>query len=600
MIQLAFRWSVVSTAVLGSSVSQLTEQMHALRLDSPTAAQVMAEFSAIGHGSFTSVSEFRKRLPLEKLLKTRADLFRRLDGTDPMEHLARDLGVTRLEAVDNFLSHNYHQIDSALLKILGSTNDVVIAAVVIDPFGAADSQFLLPITELIEDYRVIKRTRCLLELLPDAFQDPAVYDTYFSPLDDYPVSPRDEIGYTAILHKDPSLRLIKQLGGSSSTQVRKGILSIDAHPHGMNHMNTLVDIRKGCAVSVKHPYRIVLALDLDNWLALDILGSSLVWRKDSLTPLLLPVQGFRISADLSHVLAGYEYRLPTELGVPFVATRIVAQSNHALLQPFKSFDCSYINGDDCEYGDNNFDGVIAVVSDARFARSRRFSEDLSHAVTTNVGCSMQELEQRLYPICYEVRSVYSLINLVNAMMYPEAFLKAMELCTRFNLKSRDELVQFIASVVNGARPLGVDLKLRLRFISNSERLKEVVSQRRLKLKVFINRTRLWMWLILIAPSEGFGRYLGRREFDFTILIIHVFNTVKFTRLVTTQLSRTSVSWVDVIAFGLIAFNNAVLLGPEVSLYIGNSGGVNQPWRYRLHGMLCSAVFAWLLKSGRLT
>ena len=541
--------SLILSLVQGSSVADLTETMSMMNLESPSASSIASDFASIREGSFTSVLDFRKSFPLQQLMKVKPHLFLNSDGIDLFIQLAADLGCTRDEAVDDFVSHNFNQIDNALLKILGSTNDAVIAAVLIDPLGATEAHFLYPIVELIDDYIRVRSRRCLLDFLPDVFEDPAVYDTYFTPINDYRVIPREDIGYTAVIPTEPSLAMMRQLGGGWRVEGRKGMLSIYAQPRYEQSVTTVIDIRKGCAVHVNHPYNLRNIVDLDYWLVVDSPDGLLVWRKDSVTPLLVPKLPFRLFVDLSHVLVGDHVILPTDLNKPFVATRIDTLSEPVAVLPVKSFHKLVSTG----YRSNIYNSDIAVVTRGRYDLSGKFGARLATALSQAYGATplLQQADG--------ITAVFSVVNLLHVGRYHCAYMAAMELSARFNLKSMDELVQFIISVVNGERPLGVEQPLPVRYISNAERRQSDLSSTAAR-----NRSQSWSRENVTKPIRRLRDYLAERGLSIPRFCMCASASVGLCWLVTQRcILRRRLSDVRyIIALGMSALVTARILGPR--------------------------------------
>ena len=446
---------LIAVMVNGSSILDVAEQLSVMQ------ASVQ---------SVSDLSEFRRLFPLESLLKTRADLFLRSDGSEPIGELVRDLGVSRIDAVDNFITHNYNQLDDVLLKMLATSEPTALAAVISRPLEATDGLLLQPITSLIDDYTRVRSRRCLLDFLPDVFEDPAVYDTYFTPIDGYRVIPRDEIGYTAVIPNDPLSRMIRERGGSWMSSGRKGLVGLYVEPSGVVPLSVLIDVRCGCAVSINRPYHFGNIIDLDNWLVLKDSnqgGASLVWRKDSVEPLTVPSCIFRVTADLSFAVSFDGYLLPNDPQAPFVPSGVpqalfdpqnATAIDEALMRPHQWFNIVTKPGDD---------GSLAILSDRLLTKSRKFSEALTKTLTLALGCSMEELADRLSRDFDRIRSVYLIINRLAVESYDDVWMMVTELCARFNLRSRDELLGFILAVIHGERPIGVDIPLPVRFMSHT-------------------------------------------------------------------------------------------------------------------------------------
>ena len=190
--------SLPDTAVLPTTLESETLNIPvnpAFRL----ASDVVNGFESLRHGSFLSVADFSESFPLERLMLGEPKLFLRNDDTDPVVDLATLLGVTRNLAIKDFLAQNFNQLDSAMLKMLAVSNDVVIATVLANPFTATDKDFVRPIVDVIDDYLRIKRRPALLEFLPRVFEDRILYDTYFTHLEGFTVKLNGKAGFVTLI-----------------------------------------------------------------------------------------------------------------------------------------------------------------------------------------------------------------------------------------------------------------------------------------------------------------------------------------------------------------------------------------------------------------
>ena len=469
----------------------------------PPLSKIVGEFASIRHGSFISVPDFKRAFSWEELLVERPDLFT-VDSTDPVEQLAFDLHATREEAVASFIAHNYNKIDAALAKILRSTNDAVIAAVLVNAYESTDASFVKPITDLIVDYRRARNRRCLLDHLPDVFEDAAVYDKYFTVIDGYKVTPKEDAGFTAVLTNDPTQRLIREQGGALSIRVHifNGVIWLYAAPNLSAARHVLIDTRSGCGVTVNQPFGFEGFLGLEKWLSIVDGNHRLIWRKDSVEPVRLYASDFRLYADGSRVVASNGlYSLPTDVKIPFVATRLDALVDEDVLLPAGA-RLKLIMGDN---------DAIAVLSEGGSSMASRSAGYLQRRLEEEFHSSMEVLEDRLYRVRYEIASVFGLINVLRARLDENSWLMASELRTRFRLSSEEELVQFIVSVVNGHCPLGIALPLPIRFLSKKERMQNVVGESDLRRMVASETFRTSMNAIMEYPLDDlkwFGRRIG--------------------------------------------------------------------------------------------
>ena len=430
-------------------------------------SQLTTGVSSILSGSFSSADDLRTLLPLERLLVEKPYLFLRPDGRDPLGELATSLGVTRRQAAKNFIRHNYKQLEPAFDKILASTNDVVIAALAIDPFSVADADLVRPITDVLIDYLRVKADRCMLDLLPHVFQDPAVYDRYFTPLPGYQVFPNMERGYTAVI---PGELIPSTAEHPRIVEVTVGDNPIISIKHwSANYAAILVDIRCGCAIEIKRPYLFANFFEVERWLALrDTENAEVhIWRIDSLEPLIVPIPGvtnflnFNTFVDGSRVLLHHDsgiYTLPNDTEVPFEATIIQNLPTNEVLQPTKSGKSVYNHGGD---------GTVVSLTQIGLEKAARFIPGLSTSILEALGCSLQELKERIRPIFREIRMVAHMAYLLEVSNYAECWLIVMEISSRYNLRTRSEFTTFIVAVVNGLRPAGIDSLHPLSFFQRA-------------------------------------------------------------------------------------------------------------------------------------
>ena len=443
-----------------ASTEDVTDLLSKLRISAISAVELSGGFSSIRTGSFTSLSQFRKAFPLKKLLIERHDLFLRPDSRDPVQELSVYLDLTRDDAVADFLAHNHHQLNAALLKLLRSTNDIVIAAVIADPFAMVDAKFLLPITTVLIDYLKVRAGRCLQDLLPDVFQNPAVYDQYFIPLPGYRVIPNLERGYTAIIPDEP---VCTNEGSRLVSFVTSGDHSIISIGRCFtNDRSVLVDPRCGCAVSLNPPFKLAHFIEIDKWLVLynGATSNFHVWRSDSLKPLILPCGGFTsfdTYVDLSRVAfrqAWMSYTLPVDLSVPFTATMLWDMPPSVLMRKRRIvMSVVHIGGD----------GTAVSLSERGLCRALRYTASMRKSLSDALGTSIAEIQERLSPQADELGMVYFIIHTLHAQAYAECWLLSIELSFRFHLETREEFIAFIVRVVNGYRPVGIEDVPPMRF-----------------------------------------------------------------------------------------------------------------------------------------
>ena len=455
----------LSTCLVEGSAEELADQLQRMSLDKVSAADAAGSFASIRHGSFLYGSEFRKILPLKRLLLKRPDLFLRLDTSDPVEELAHDLGLSREDAVENFLAHNYCQVDTALEKILKSTNDLVIAAVVIDPYGTLNSALLLPVTQVLIEYRRVKAGRCLQDLLPDVFQNPAVYNRYFTPLPGYRIIPNGEQGYTGII---PDTPVHVSDGHPPSFFTSSGDNPIISLYFALRESYAvLVDPRCGCAVRLSAPFKFAEFAEVKKWLVLldDTTNMFHVWRSDSQEALIVPCAGyvrFNMLRDMRSVAFRHRlvtFILPTDLNVPFELTRMDGFLEDRLVKDTMSRTA--LTGFDSY-------GTGISLTDRMYVKVCEFTERLAVSMSEAAGMSMRDLERLVDIDGHQIGLVFLLINALNSGLCVDAWPIAMELTSRFSLRTREELIAFVVAVVNGFRPEGIEVVPPMRFFLKGE------------------------------------------------------------------------------------------------------------------------------------
>ena len=437
---------------------------------SATSATVIVDkFATIRSGSFIDVSDFKRSFPLKKLMSSRPDLFIARDGSDPVAVLMRELNLPdRISATENFMAHNYRQLDSAMLSVIKSTNDAVVAAVLIDPFGTTDRFFLQPVTDLIVDYIRVRTSPCLIDFLPHVFSDPSIYDEYFTPFDDYAVVPKEDEGFKAIVPDDmsPLTTFDRDAGWGASSH--NGVISLTFTARDFTD-NRLIDVRAGCAVRINDPFSFVGFTLIDRWFMLynSISYQLLVWRSDSVKPLAIdaikPYLALSTGSANLCVLTGgeedlkYVY-LPTDTSIPFVATRVEHTSEDV---SFGNFDQSIF-----AVGMIIETHAIGFVANEVNARSRFFAKRLTSAIVARFGGPLNAIS-RLVGDRFGVIS--DIIDCLNAgVKYPVDDFKVMRiakgLCARLKVCSPEELAAWMAEVALLVHPVDSDALAPVRII----------------------------------------------------------------------------------------------------------------------------------------
>ena len=195
--------------------------------------------------------------------------------------------------------------------------------------------------------------------------------------------------------------------------------------------------------------------DFPKWLILASDHEMLIWRDTSIEPVRVPVPrdttmgGVFASLDRSH-LVGYigteaelaGFRLPADGSLPFIPERTEVDLDEILQRRLKPIfnGNSHITEDVC----------ITLPTQKGLTRSM-FVPGMIDSIRVGTGLSLSAIVHVLqthaqsHTLLYQF--VYSLIHREQA-----AWLIMMELCERFNLKSRTELVKFIVNTVSTYRP----------------------------------------------------------------------------------------------------------------------------------------------------
>ena len=416
---------------------------------------------AFDQAAFVDLAPFERGLPLQSLLTTRPDLFIAKDGTDPLDDLMKYLGyASRSLTAENFIAHNDRQLNMALQSILKSSNDVVVTAILVDPFGTLDPDFLYPITDLITDYLRVKRSPCLIDFLPLAFQDEAVYNTYFTQLEGYVVIPNEKEGFKAIVHDEIGFHTRLSEDASWKGLSHNGQISV-AFSSRYFIDSKLIDIRGGCAVSINQPFEFGGFTLIDRWLMLHNQDTRQlhIWRSDSRVPILVdvlkPYYTISTGARSVCILTGLEedlpyVYLPTDTSVPLHASRFESTAHDALIGEFSDAMFQAVMIVETE--------TIAFVSEEVVLRAQKYARRLYHSLTTVFNTSMNEIKDL---VRLQVDGLYDFIDCLNASTkYREdafkVFRKARILCMRLGLCSVNEVALWMHAVVTRRVTLEVD------------------------------------------------------------------------------------------------------------------------------------------------
>ena len=448
---MSFLKLILNAAVVGSTGSNLLKGISSLRSHDSNATQnaasdVLGTFESITPGSYLSVDEFRAAFPLKQVILAKRRLFFRADGSDPLAELAAGFKVHTDVAVDKFLAHNYNELNFAIDKLLKSSNDIVIATLFAYPFDVANKDLMRPIAKLLDEYARFRSTPCLLEHLPTVFADPAVYRTYFTPTDGWRLTVNEEVGYMTVVPEASFVQTATRRVRSStyhSDWVSFEKIFISA-PEPF--LSAVVDVRKASAVLVNQPYSFVNTV-LPNWLILrdDSRGVYLVWREDSLEPVVLELDGicaFHRVRDGSAVLADWDnvvYRLSTDLRVPLVAERLDYEHFVAEMQPSLLDEQPYVDNTDSS------SGFCTILT----AKGRRLSDGFTQFVADSVSGALDMPFERVQEIMqqFPLSRGYPFLKEFTSRTDGNNWLWAEHLCKTFGLRSREDFVAFIVDDV---------------------------------------------------------------------------------------------------------------------------------------------------------
>ena len=436
-----------SSVVLAPSIEELADKFSALTVKSKSASHVAADFASIRQGSFTSVSDFRKAFPLERLLIDKPELFVRADLSSQFDQETLRCRETRTHAARIFIAHNYHQLDEAFAKMLRSTNDGFIAAVLSDPYGVADEDFVLPITDLFFDYIRAKADLCMIDLLPDVFRDRQVYNQYFTPIEGIEVVPNEEYGYTVVT-ADPEMWHV--VGCSTFGKNRVVSLRMIRHDFltSRNTYNIIVDTRTGCAISMPRSFVYKSFLELPGWLVISNADSSegLIWRKDSKVPLVVKSQHCWLH------LGGNGSRL-VGLGPGVVWFTISTDPS----EPFEVRQSEFgididLPNKEANSADLCSGGSILLVTPERMKKCTRFGEDLLDGLTRALGTPLADALAGLTGHQKSVHLVRVYLSYLDGKRFAQVWYLTMGLRSRFNLRTKEDFIFFLVAVLKGYCP----------------------------------------------------------------------------------------------------------------------------------------------------
>ena len=127
----------------------------------------------------------------------------------------------------------------------------------------------------------------------------------------------------------------------------------------------------------------------------------------------------------------------------------------------------------------------AFLSQESFEKSRKFGEDLAEGLTRELGTSLGDAMTRLSSRRGNVHAVLVFLVFLEAQRYGEARLFAMGLRSRFNLRTKEDFIFFIVAVLNGYRPLGMEVSVPQRLARQS-RIRTRLNSLSLRRTVFMD------------------------------------------------------------------------------------------------------------------
>ena len=191
--------------------------------------------------AYVHPEQFRKSIPVEKLLNEKPHLFLDKDGFDHLNALQVEMDYDTRDAVAQaFVSRNKPDIDSALEEAVRYSNDISLIAAMVNPLEYVTPVMMKPIAKLIEQYRSVRTTPCLMRYLPDIFQSGDWYNRIFEPIKYVAFQPSSVPGVLGTL-SHPSM-------WSAHFEGRL-ILFRDAHS------DVIIDIGLSKAVRLRDPFR---------------------------------------------------------------------------------------------------------------------------------------------------------------------------------------------------------------------------------------------------------------------------------------------------------------------------------------------------------
>ena len=222
--------------------------------------------------AYVHPEQFRKSIPVEKLLNEKPQLFLDKDGIDQLHALQVEMGYdTRAAVAQAFVSRNQPDIDSALEEAVRYSNDISLIAAMVNPLKYVTAVMMRPIAKLIEQYRSIRTTPCLMRYLPDIFQSGDWYNQIFEPIEDFAFKPSSVPGVLGTLSHQSKLS-----NHAYHSDGRLIFLSDGYH-------DFIIDIGLCKAVRLRAPFRNVNIIP--NLRALSVIDTKImvlqVFRKDA-------------------------------------------------------------------------------------------------------------------------------------------------------------------------------------------------------------------------------------------------------------------------------------------------------------------------------
>jgi len=292
ILKIATLFTVVAN-LCSASVSDHSKRGQ-LRYDwtNPERRDTFDKVARLPLGSFTSRSRFYNNLHLPFMMAGRPDLFLDEHGTDAIEVLREQLGVSRAGAINAFLSNTHAELVSIVGDILSKGSDVFVYLLA-DNFPGAYLTVTKPVTELLHRYVRDRRSLGLYDYLPIGLRNQIVLKKYFTEVSDH--------GYNIVQFQGALVELpILPI----SVQSTEGVLRIKPDIA----IDRFIDLSQGRVLDLNSGFGCAIFDSLGRcFFVVDLMEKkALVWQTSMRQPLV-----FEVSDDLSQVeflFYGWSYK----------------------------------------------------------------------------------------------------------------------------------------------------------------------------------------------------------------------------------------------------------------------------------------------------